>query len=43
MRSGETLARDLIVLATRYKGSEHLAGKLLRDRCRHGSLTVSDI
>jgi hypothetical protein len=28
MRSGETLAADLIVLATGYKGQEHLVGKL---------------
>jgi putative flavoprotein involved in K+ transport len=28
MRNGETLAADLIVLATGYKGQEHLVGKL---------------
>lgn len=28
MRSGELLAADLIVLATGYKGQEHLVGKL---------------
>jgi cation diffusion facilitator CzcD-associated flavoprotein CzcO len=31
MRSGETLAADLIVLATGYKGQEHLVGKLFGD------------
>jgi thioredoxin reductase len=31
MRSGETLAVDLIVLATGYKGQEHLVGKLFGD------------
>ena len=28
MRSGETIPADLIVLATGYKGQEHLVGKL---------------
>jgi thioredoxin reductase len=31
MRSGETLPADLIVLATGYKGQEHLVGKLFGD------------
>jgi thioredoxin reductase len=31
MRSGELLAADLIILATGYKGQEHLVGKLLGD------------
>ena len=31
MRSGETLAADLIVLATGYKGQEHLVRKLFGD------------
>jgi thioredoxin reductase len=31
MRSGETLAADLIVLATGYKGQEHLVSKLFGD------------
>jgi cation diffusion facilitator CzcD-associated flavoprotein CzcO len=31
MRSGETLAADIIVLATGYKGQEHLVGKLFGD------------
>jgi putative flavoprotein involved in K+ transport len=31
MRSGETLAADLIVLATGYKGQEYLVGKLFGD------------
>lgn len=31
MRTGETLAADLIVLATGYKGPEHLVGKLFGD------------
>jgi cation diffusion facilitator CzcD-associated flavoprotein CzcO len=31
MRNGETLAADLIVLATGYKGQEHLVGKLFGD------------
>jgi cation diffusion facilitator CzcD-associated flavoprotein CzcO len=31
MRTGETLAADLIVLATGYKGQEHLVGKLFGD------------
>jgi thioredoxin reductase len=31
MRSGETFAADLIVLATGYKGQEHLVGKLFGD------------
>jgi putative flavoprotein involved in K+ transport len=32
MRSGETLAADLIVLATGYKGQEHLISKLFGDK-----------
>jgi hypothetical protein len=28
MRSGETIPADLIILATGYKGQEHLVGKL---------------
>jgi hypothetical protein len=31
MRTGDTLAADLIVLATGYKGQEHLVGKLFGD------------
>ncbi len=31
MRTGETLAADLIVLATGYKGQEHLVSKLFGD------------
>jgi putative flavoprotein involved in K+ transport len=31
MRTGETLAADLIVLATGYKGQEHLVGELFGD------------
>jgi putative flavoprotein involved in K+ transport len=31
MRSGETLAADLVVLATGYKGQQHLVGKLFGD------------
>jgi hypothetical protein len=31
MRSGETLAADLIVLATGYKGQEHLVRRLFGD------------
>jgi lysine/ornithine N-monooxygenase len=31
MRSSETLAADLIVLATGYKGQEHLVRKLFGD------------
>jgi putative flavoprotein involved in K+ transport len=31
MRSGETLSADLIVLATGYKGQEHLVRKLFGD------------